>query len=437
MFDEFFDFQKIDESKIICDNCEGEDKNKKSEVNNNLFFKCLTCNINLCPLCKDKHKKKYNEKHLIINYDNKNYLCNEHGERYISYCKECNKEICDNCRYDENHYFSSHKESFLYEFMKKKENKMNELRIKIDDLTKTITEKTEVINKVIENFNVYYNVANSIINNFEKNHIDFYSLNNINNIIEYNKKIIQVIDKIVNEKNEENKNKYFSEIHQKMIINNEIILRYKYGKVGILRIFSEPFVAKNKKNFKLIINNENYELSSIIKIIDIETGKGSNTIINKFDPYQDDDSIEIISEGPEIKMKIEETLEIRLRQIKTIVDISLMLSGCTTLESIEYSNFDTTNIYNMGGLFNECILLDNLPDMSKWNTNNLYYMNNKFCKCWKLKKLPDISKWNTNNVNNFVGIFSNCKSLISLPDISKWNINNINDMSFILIIVNH
>ena len=155
MFDEFFDFQKIDESKIICDNCEGEDKNKKSEVNNNLFFKCLICNINLCPLCKDKHKKKYNEKHLIINYDNKNYLCNEHGERYISYCKECNKEICDNCRYDENHYFSSHKESFLYEFMKKKENKMNELRIKIDDLTKTITEKTEVINKVIENFNVY------------------------------------------------------------------------------------------------------------------------------------------------------------------------------------------------------------------------------------------------------------------------------------------
>jgi len=80
----------------------------------------------------------------------------------------------------------------------------------------------------------------------------------------------------------------------------------------------------------LIINNENYELSSIIKIIDIETGKGSNTIINKFDPYQDDDSIEIISEGPEIKMKIEETLEIRLRQIKTIVDINLMFSGCTT-----------------------------------------------------------------------------------------------------------
>ena len=58
MFDEFFDFQKIDESKIICDECEGEDKNKKSEVNNNKFYKCCKCNINLCPLCKMKHDNK-------------------------------------------------------------------------------------------------------------------------------------------------------------------------------------------------------------------------------------------------------------------------------------------------------------------------------------------------------------------------------------------
>ena len=96
MFDEFIDFQKIDESKIICDKCEGKEKIKKSEVNNNLFYKCCTCNINLCPLCKEKHNKIYVKKHLIINYDNKNYICNEHGERYISHCKECNKDLCDN-----------------------------------------------------------------------------------------------------------------------------------------------------------------------------------------------------------------------------------------------------------------------------------------------------------------------------------------------------
>ena len=132
MIDEFFDFQKIDESKIICDKCVGEDKKRKSEVSDNLFYKCYTCDINLCVLCKNNHDKK----HIIINYDNKNYLCKEHGGRYISYCKECMKDLCDNCRYDNKHYSLYHKVSFLYELIKKKERIMNELRIKIDDLKK-------------------------------------------------------------------------------------------------------------------------------------------------------------------------------------------------------------------------------------------------------------------------------------------------------------
>jgi len=183
ILDEYFDSQKIDESKIICDKCEGEDKNKKSEVNNNIFYKCCNCNINLCPLCKTKHIK--NEKnHLIINYDIKNYLCNKHGERYISHCKECNKDFCDFCRYDDNHYSSNHKVSFLYEFIKRKSNKLNELRIKLDDLTKTISNKTTIINKVLENFETYYKLANNIINNFERKNMNFYFLNSINNIIE-------------------------------------------------------------------------------------------------------------------------------------------------------------------------------------------------------------------------------------------------------------
>ena len=247
MFNEFFDFQKIDESKIICDKCMGVDKNKKSEVSNNLFYKCLICNINLCPLCKDKHDKM----HLIINYDFKNYICNEHGERYISSCKDCMKDLCDNCKYDDKHNSSYHKVSFLYELIKRKENLMKELRIKIDDLTKKISKKTTIINNVIKNYEEYYNVVNNIINSFERKNMNFYILNNINNIIEYNKKIIKDIDKILNEKDEDNKNIFLSKIHQKMFINNEFILKYKLVKVGILRIFGEPFVAKNKNNFNM------------------------------------------------------------------------------------------------------------------------------------------------------------------------------------------
>ena len=398
MLDEFFDFQKIDESKIICDKCIFKDKNKKSDTKDNLFYKCFTCNINLCPLCKVKHDKK----HLIINYDIKNYICNEHGERYISHCKGCMKNFCDYCRYGDNHYSSYHKVSFLFELVKRKENIMNELRIKIDDLKQNISRKTTTIDKVIENYEEYYKIANNIINNFERKRMNCYILNNINNIIEYNEIIIKDIDKILIEKNVENKNKLLSEIHQKMIIDNEFILKYKLGKVGILRIFGEPFVAKNKNNFNMLINGENYELSSTIKIIDIETGKSSNKIIKN---YGYENNIEIISEGPEIRMKIKESLEIRLRQIKTVKDISYMFSGCTTLKSIEYSNWDTNNIINMASVFNKCEGLKSLPDISKWNTSNVSIMNNLFSNFSKLIILPNISKWNTKNVTDISNIF--------------------------------
>ena len=89
---------------------------------------------------------------------------------------------------------------------------MKELRIKIDDLTKKISKKTTIINNVIKNYEEYYNVVNNII-------------------IEYNKKIIKDIDKIINEKDEDNKNTFLSKIYQKLFVNNEFILKYKLGKV--------------------------------------------------------------------------------------------------------------------------------------------------------------------------------------------------------------
>ena len=84
---------------------------------------------------------------------------------------------------------------------------MNELRIKIDKFKKNILNKKTIINKIIEKYEEYYNIVYIINNSFERKNINFYILNNINNIIEYNGKIIKDIDKILNEENDENKNK--------------------------------------------------------------------------------------------------------------------------------------------------------------------------------------------------------------------------------------
>ena len=79
------------------------------------------------------------------------------------------------------------------------------------------------------------------------------------------------------------------------------------------------------------------------------------------------------------------------------------------------------HVTNMSDLFNGCSTLSSLPDISKWETSNITNMSGMFTTCSSLSSLPDISKWNTNNVTNMSGMFNGCSSLSSLPDISRWN----------------
>ena len=81
LFKEFESTQKIDISKIICNNCK---QNNKYNSYKNEFFKCFTCNNNLCPLCKSVHDKT----HKIINYEQQNYICEKHNENYIKFCNQ-------------------------------------------------------------------------------------------------------------------------------------------------------------------------------------------------------------------------------------------------------------------------------------------------------------------------------------------------------------
>ena len=66
LFNEYDDTQYINESKIKCIEC----AISKSETYNKQFFKCLTCNKYLCPICNSKHNKE----HRIIDYDKKNFI---------------------------------------------------------------------------------------------------------------------------------------------------------------------------------------------------------------------------------------------------------------------------------------------------------------------------------------------------------------------------
>jgi surface protein len=55
-----------------------------------------------------------------------------------------------------------------------------------------------------------------------------------------------------------------------------------------------------------------------------------------------------------------------------------------------------------------------------------------FENCISLEKIPDISKWNITNVKNISNIFLNCSSLISIPNISKWDFSNVENKDKII-----
>jgi hypothetical protein len=84
-------------SKIICNNCK---KNNLEKSHNNIFYKCLNCKMDICPACYKNHNKE----HKIINYSEKNNICDKHYAYYENYCTDCNKNICPKCFEDHNNH---------------------------------------------------------------------------------------------------------------------------------------------------------------------------------------------------------------------------------------------------------------------------------------------------------------------------------------------
>ena len=193
LLDEYDTLQKDNELNIVCSEC----KKNKNEIYKNKLYKCCDCNINICPICKSKH----NENHILIDYDSKNYICNVHGEKYISYCEECNTNLCDICEIEhKNHNYHS-----LTKLITNKENNISELRIKINNLKKEINDIISKFHKVLDNFEIYYNINNNIMNNYNIKNKNYEILMNINNLYKNKEKIIKDINEIINENNIENK----------------------------------------------------------------------------------------------------------------------------------------------------------------------------------------------------------------------------------------
>ena len=106
-------------------------------------------------------------------------------------------------------------------------------------------------------------------------------------------------------------------------------------------------------------------------------------------------------------------------------DCQFMFYKCSSLSTIVFNNFDTSNVYNFMAMFEGCSSLDNI-DLSGFDTSKVTDMSRMFSGCSSLKNL-NMDGFITDNVTEMGSMFYNCSSLTSL-DISSWNRSKVKGM---------
>ena len=106
-----------------------------------------------------------------------------------------------------------------------------------------------------------------------------------------------------------------------------------------------------------------------------------------------------------------------------------MFDGCKSLTSIDISNFDFSNssngeYYGIVGLFYECSRLKTIkfPSTVSFNNTNIYFKE-LFRSCSSLESL-DLTGWNTTNVVGMNDMFNNCSKLSNLTLGTDWASNS-------------
>ena len=449
LFNEFQKTQYIDISKIVCEDCQ---KANKSTSYKNQFYRCISCQKNLCPLCKAKHDKSHN----IIDYELRNYKCQLHNKDYISFCKECKIDLCQFCE-------SDHKEHNLIPFGKliiipeELKTKVQGIKSKIDEFNKTIEEIMDTFKKIKEGMNYYIKTVNFIVNSYDMKRINYETIENVKKLTESQDNFNYIVQELEELKQYEISTKAHKilDLYNKICIKNSdyITLVYKVGKDDKkVNLFCEEFVENNKDICKIIIEGVErnlvveYPLDNLhirynkleIKLKGINKIKNASWMffkcssllslpdINKWNTINVVDMACMFSHFRSLGLPE----EMSKWNTSNVTSMSNMFYNSEILSLPDISNWDTSKVKDMSYMFSECSSLIKLPDISKWNTANIVDMEGIFNKCCSLESLPDISKWNTQNVQRMANLFKYCSSLNSLPDISKWGTSKVTDMSY-------
>ena len=127
----------------------------------------------------------------------------------------------------------------------------------------------------------------------------------------------------------------------------------------------------------------------------------------------------------DLNVKKIESIDFTNFNTSNLKDMNSLFKGCNNVKIINYSNFDTSLVTDMSNLFNGCEKLISV-NLSEFNTEIVTNMNSMFANCSSLKSI-DLFNFKTSKVIDMGSMFANCSSLKSI-DLFNFNTSNVIDM---------
>jgi len=313
-------------------------------------------------------------------------------------------------------------------------------------------------NQEINKNDISQKLISDLLSQNEKIQQDIISINQ--NIISLKNSIDSIQkDKIINNQNIVNTNNNQNEKQIKEL-EDKIIFLSKENKELKDKLNKEKNKSKNEKPkmekeeiSKPEKNKENKtEEANENKKENILEENKENIIIAKFHITDHKSKVRIMNSGDNNKLELSENFDIYVDDIqipfsfehqfssdgmhyvkykykkieKNSINMSSMFKDCKFLKTLDFSNFDMSNITNMSYMFYSCENFNKLI-LSKHRTNNLLDTSYMFGGCSILTTL-DLSNLNPANVSTMKYMFSFCANLKSI-DFSSFNKTKVTDMS--------
>lgn len=115
------------------------------------------------------------------------------------------------------------------------------------------------------------------------------------------------------------------------------------------------------------------------------------------------------------------TLDLSGFNTSKVTEMRSMFEHCTALLYLDLSRFDTSKVTDMNSMFYRCSNATFI-DVANFDTSNVIDMSNMFAYCKLLIKL-NLCKFDTSNVASSENMFYYCESLEAIYVSYKWNIN--------------